>query len=404
MSTTCIAPTQGDVISPLHRWLAVGVLAVATFTIVVVEFAPIGLLSPIAADLGESPATVGLIVSAYAWIGAGSALLSAVLPYHFPRKPLLVGLMLLLAVSCGVSAIAPTFTSLLLARLIGALAHGLFWALVAALASQIAPASRVGLATSIVFGGISIASVLGVPLANLIGQEWNWRLAFGVLCALSLLTSLLMVAVLPKIKAEGSVGAAALAGVLRNRFLWAVYAIAILTVAAHFGAFTFIEPYLKGLSDIAQSSVATLLFAFGAAGFIGNILGGLLIDRFLKPTIFVALALMGAALLGLGWSASSHHLISTVPLLLAWGAAISTLFVGMQTWVLRAGGSAAIPASAVYTTVFNAASGIGAMLGALTLPRVGLSGVMLAAAAAVCGAILLVAVAIARGSGSKKTE
>ncbi|KUZ81454.1 hypothetical protein WI36_05225 [Burkholderia ubonensis] len=89
--STCTAPARRDAVSPLHRWLAIAVLAVATFTIVVTEFAPIGLLSSIAADLHARPATVGLIVSAYAWIGAGSALLSAVLPNHFPRKPLLIG-------------------------------------------------------------------------------------------------------------------------------------------------------------------------------------------------------------------------------------------------------------------------------------------------------------------------
>lgn len=390
MSATCTAPAKGEVISSFHRWLAVGILAVATFTIVVTEFAPIGLLSSIAADLGESPAKVGLVVSAYAWIGAASALLSAVLPSRFPRKPLLVGLMLLLAVSSGVSAIAPTFTGLLIARIAGGVAHGVFWAMVAALASQMAPANRIGLATSIVFGGISIASVLGVPLANLIGHAWHWRMAFGALCALSLLTSLLMIAVLPRIRAEGSVGGAALAGVLRNRALWAVYAIAIFTVAAHFGAFTFIEPYLSRVPGIAPSSIATLLFVFGAAGLAGNILTGILIDRFFKLTILVALVLMGVALLSLGWFASGLGLILTIPFLLAWGAAISALFVGIQTWVLRTGGPSAIPASAVYTTVFNSASGVGAMLGAFILPWGGLSGVMLAAGIAAVGAAMLV--------------
>lgn len=396
MSTTCLAPTEGAAVSPLHQWLAIATLAVATFTIVVTEFAPIGLLSPISADLGASPATVGLIVSAYAWIGAASALLSAVLPNHFPRKPLLVGLMLLLAASSGIAAIAPTFSSLLASRIAGALAHGIFWAMVAALAAQIAPAGRIGLATAIVFGGISIASVLGVPIANLIGQAWSWRVAFGALCGLSLLTALLMLAALPKIQAEGVVGRAALAGVLGNRTLWAVYAVATFAVAAHFGAFTFIEPYLGRLPDIGAASVAGLLFVFGAAGLAGNIAAGFLIDRFLKPVIVLALlvmglALLGLALLGLGWPAAGHGLAVTTALLLVWGAAISALFVGIQTWVLRTGGAAAIPASAVYTTVFNAASGIGAMLGALTLSRAGLPGVMLTAAASVAGALLLVA-------------
>lgn len=390
--STCTAPARRDAVSPLHRWLAIAVLAVATFTIVVTEFAPIGLLSSIAADLHARPATVGLIVSAYAWIGAGSALLSAVLPNHFPRKPLLIGLMLLLAASSGVSAVAPAFPALMLARIAGALAHGVFWAMVAALATQIAPRDRLGLATAVVFGGISIASVLGVPIVNVIGQHWDWRVAFGALSGLSLLTALLMAAALPTIRAEGSVGGAALAGVLRNRALWMAYAVAIFTVAAHFGAFTFIEPYLRQMPGVSPAAVALLLFAFGAAGLLGNVLTGLAIDRHFRTVIVMALAFMCAALIGLGWLVPRAGTAAAVACLLAWGAAISALFVGIQTWVLRAGGAAAIPASALYTTVFNGASGIGAMLGASILARSGLSAVMLAASAGVaCAACLVVA-------------
>lgn len=391
MSLTCTVPSHEENVSQLHRWLAIGILAIATFTIVVMEFAPIGLLSAIAADLDADPATVGLIVSAYAWIGAGSALLSAVLPARFPRRPLLVGLMLLLAASSGASAIAPTFAGLLLARIAGALAHGVFWAMVAALAAQIAPAHRVGLATSIVFGGISIASVLGVPLANLIGQAWSWRTAFGALCGLSFATALLLAAALPRIQVKGEVGFTALFGVLRNRPLRMAYACAIFAVAAHFGAFTFIEPYIRRLPEPGSSSSAALLFAFGAAGLLGNIVAGVYADRNLKLSIMLALAAMAGALLGLGWRAGATGLLLPTALLLVWGAAISVLFVCIQTWVLRAGGHAAIPASAVYTTVFNSASGIGAMLAALMLPRTGLSGVMLAASAATACAILLAA-------------
>ncbi|AOK19838.1 hypothetical protein WT26_28770 [Burkholderia cepacia] len=212
------------------------------------------------------------------------------------------------------------------------------------------------------FGGISIASVLGVPIINVIGQHRDWRVAFGALSGLSPLTALLMAAALPTIRAEGSVGGAALAGVLRNRALWMAYAVAIFTVAAHFGVFTFIEPYLRQMPGVAPAAVALLLFGFGAAGLLGNVLTGLAIDQHFKTVIVAALAFMCAALIGLGW---------LVP---------------------RAGGAAAIPASALYTTVFNGASGIGAMPGASILARSGLSAVMLAAGGGVaCAACLVVA-------------
>lgn len=374
----------------IRSWLAIVVLGIAMFTVVATEFAPIGMLSSIASDLGRSPATVGLIVTAYALIGAGSALLSAVLPNRFSRKPLLIGLMLVLSAANGLAMIAHSFPILMLARVIGALSHGIFWAMVAALATQMAPPNQTGLATSIVFGGLSIANVLGVPLLNLIEQTWGWRLAFGALVAACLLTVLLMAIVLPQIKAEGSVGFATLASVLRSSKLWRVYTVAIFTVAAHFGAFTYIEPYLRNVPGIAPALIAALLFGFGAAGLLGNVVTGALIDRFMKPVIAVSLLLMCASLIGLGMFGLSSGVGPVLALLVVWGAAISVLFIGIQTWVLRTGGEAAIPASAVYTTVFNSSSGVGAVLGAFVLNNAGLSAIMTSAGLVIVMAIVIV--------------
>jgi len=146
--------------SALRVWCAVSVLCIASFTMVTSEFAPIGLLSQISADLDQAPSTVGLTVTLYAWIGAASGLLSNWLNRRVPRKALLIALMLILALSNGLAALSPEFSSLLGARAVGALAHGVFWAIVAATAAHIVPSHRVGLATSIVLGGITIANTM----------------------------------------------------------------------------------------------------------------------------------------------------------------------------------------------------------------------------------------------------
>ena len=143
--------------SPLRIWLAVIVLGIASFTMVTTEFAPIGLLSQIALDLGRDQASVGLTVTLYAWIGAASGLLSVVLLQKFPRKPLLIVLMLILSATNLAAMISHSFDGLLLARAVGAVVHGFFWAMAAAVASQIAPSHRMGVATAIIFGGISMA-------------------------------------------------------------------------------------------------------------------------------------------------------------------------------------------------------------------------------------------------------
>lgn len=362
-------------------WLAIVFLGIGAFTIVTTELAPIGLLSAIARDIGRSEATVGLTVTLYAWIGAFSALLSALALGRLPRKPLLIGLMLCLALSNGAAMLADSFGMLLSSRACGAIAHGLFWAVIAASAAQIAPPRRVGLATSIVFGGVSAASVLGVPLATFIGQESSWRVAFGAIGVLSLVVALVMVAVLPGLKQEEARGGrAALAGVLRRTDLWGIYLATAFAVTSHFAAFTFIEPFLREAPGVQSSLVIALLFGFGAAGLAANFVTGVFIDRYLRFLLMLALCMLSLALIVLGYWRDTLGVAGIAAMLVMWGAAISAIFVGFQTWILRTAGTAAIPASAIYVAIFNAAIGTGAMAGAWVLNSSGLPTVMVVAA------------------------
>jgi predicted MFS family arabinose efflux permease len=191
------------------------------------------------------------------------------------------------------------------------------------------------------------------------------------------------------VTAAGVVGRAALIDVLRNPKLANVYLVATFTVAAHFGAFTFIEPYLRQIPSIAPGEIAPLLLSFGMAGLFANVLTGLFIDRFMRPVIILSLLLMCLAFVGLALPQPRFGSSGILIFLPTWGAAIAALFIGLQSWVLRAGGTAAVPASALYTTIFNSAIGIGAMLEGLVLSATGLSGVMAAAGCAVALATLI---------------
>jgi len=389
MTTTCIAAESRQAESATRAWLAIAMLSLATFAIVTTEFMPIGLLSQIAAGLQRSSATVGLTVTLYAWIGAASALVCAATLGRLPVRPLLVLLMLVLAASNGIAAASDHFALLLAARAGGAIAHGFFWAMVAAVAVRIAPPGRMGMATSIVFGGITAAAVLGVPLANAIGQANGWRYAFAAIAALCVLTAFLLAITLPRVAAQAAAGPIALGGVLRNGPLLKAYAVALFSVAAHFGAFTYVEPFLRNVPGMPYAMVAPLLFAFGIAGLLGNVLTGLLIDRHLARTTMAALIAMALALLALGRPSLASGIAWTGILLLLWGLAFSVLMVGLQTWVLRAADDAAMQASAIYTAIFNVSSGCGAMLGAWILSRSGLPAILDTA-----GAALIVALSI----------
>lgn len=383
--------------SPLHDsgwrvWFAIAFLGIGAFTIVTTELAPVGLLSPIALDLARSEATVGLTVTVYAWIGAISALCSALWLGRVPRKPLLIALMLGLALSNAGTVLADSFAALLSVRVLGAISHGLFWAVIGATAARIAPMRHMGLATSIVFGGVSAASVVGVPLATLIGQSSGWRWAFGAIGALSLLTALGLAAVLPKFKTQDAVGRAALAAVWGRRDLLGIFVATAFAVTAHFAAFTFIEPLLRSTPAVGAGMVAALLFGFGAAGLLGNVLTGLFIDRFLAPLLMLSLVAMSLALVVLGRFGPVLGMAGVAAVLLVWGAAIAAIFVGLQTWILRSAGTSAVPASAVYVAIFNAAIGSGALAGAWIYSRAGLP--MVLTAAAVAGALAIVVVGV----------
>ncbi|MCD5993512.1 MFS transporter [Pseudomonas sp. CDFA 602] len=166
--------------SAVRTGCAVGVLCIASFVMVTSEFAPIGVLSLISTDLGRTPSDISLTVTLYAWIGAASGLLSHWLSRRVSRKVLLIVLMLAPAASNGLAALSGEFSILLGARILGALAHGVVWATVAATAAHLVSARRVGLATSVVTSGITIATVAGVPLINLVGQYDGWRTAIGM--------------------------------------------------------------------------------------------------------------------------------------------------------------------------------------------------------------------------------
>jgi predicted MFS family arabinose efflux permease len=165
----------------LKSWLALFILAISTFTIVTTELAPVGLLTPIAEGLHSSESAVGMTVSLYAWVGALSALFASVFLGNVAKKRLLLVLTVVLMISNILAATVALTVLYCSARVLGALAHGAFWAMIGATAVAIVPARYIGTATSIVFGGVSAASVFGVPVSNYIGIHFGWRQAFWLM-------------------------------------------------------------------------------------------------------------------------------------------------------------------------------------------------------------------------------
>lgn len=374
-----------------RAWLAVIALGVSAFSIVTSELAPVGMLSLLAKGLNQSESGAGLAVTAYGWVGALAALISGAVPARIPRKALLAGLMLILALSCMAASCSHSMTLFMSARMAGALAHGAFWALIGSVAAQLVPPEKIGLATSVIFGGVSAASVLGVPLSSFIADAAGWRNAFMAISLLSLATACVLFMTLPAIKSPQASGLRVYAGILRNPVLLSLYGITACIICAHFAAFTYLAPLLTTGQQVAPSSLPLLLLVSGAAGLGGNIIAGKLIDRHIKTLILVSLFLCAGVLGLLGMkSVAPLPFWLTGVLLAVWGAAIAVVFVGLQTWLLRSAGDAIQPASGIYVAIFNAAIGTGALAGGQLLTITGAGGMALLAALVMLCSTLLV--------------
>ena len=384
MSTSPYAAAETAV---RHPWLAVSAVGMATFSVVTTEMLPVGLLTPIADTLGTSTGTAGLMISLPALLAALFAPLVVIVSGNLDRRTILCGLLTLLLLANIASALAQNMAWMLAARVLVGFCMGGIWAIAGGLASRLVPARSIGLATSIIFGGVAAASVLGVPLGAQIGDVAGWRWAFGAMALFSGLVLVLHLAVIPALPAAGSTTLRQFGKQLHNRQLQAGLLLTLLLVTSHFTAFTFVRPLLLSMSGFDAQWLGTLLFSYGFAGIIGNFLAGGVAARCAAPTI---LAIAGGLLLTpLLFLAVGDSSIAGGVVLLAWGLAYGGVSVGLMTLMLKAAPGAVEIVAALYVGVFNIGIALGAWAGGQAVDRLGLSANLWLAAGFAAAALLL---------------
>ncbi|MCU1047151.1 MFS transporter [Stenotrophomonas pavanii] len=372
-----------------HRWWAVSAVGLATFSVVTTEMLPVGLLTPVAEDLGASTGTAGLMISLPALLAAVFAPLVVIAAGGIDRRRILCALLGLLLVANLASALAPGIGWLLAARVLVGFCMGGIWAIAGGLAARLVPAQRIGLATSIIFGGVAAASVLGVPLGVLIGDAWGWRSAFIAMALFSAAVMLLQVWVVPALPVSTSVRPRQFAQQLGHRGLQRGLGLTLLLVSGHFIAFTYVRPLLTSLSGVDASWVGALLFAYGLAGIVGNFLAGPLAARHPRGTLLaIASSLLLTPVLFL-WMGSTPAGGSV--LMLVWGLAYGGVSVGLMGWMMKAVPQAVEIATALYVGAFNIGIALGAWGGGRLLDGIGLHATLWAAAVLAGSALLMVA-------------
>ncbi|MFB7409089.1 MFS transporter [Streptomyces sp. NPDC056202] len=367
-------------------------MTLGIFTVMTAELLPVGLLTPAAADLAVSEGTAALMVTVPGLVAALAAPLVTVRAAGADRRALLVGLLLLAAAANLVSALAGHLAVVLAARVLLGVAIGGFWALAGGLAPRLVPAGAVGRATAVIFGGVSAASVLGVPAGTLLTERAGWRWAFAATGLLALLAAAALRTLLPRLPGRGAgTGAepsltspatrsgALLALPRRNRRVRAGLLLTLALVTGHFLAYSFVRPLLTDRSGISGSLLGALLLGYGVAGVAGNFLAGSRAARSPGRTLAVIAAALGTVLLAgflLGGSA-----IAGAGLLLLWGLAYGGVSVALQSWFMAAAPDDVETATGLNVSVFCLAIALGALLGGLLVDAYSLDTVLLAGAA-----------------------
>lgn len=354
-----------DETSVRSSWMAVSAVGLATFSVVTTEMLPVGLLTPIAESLNTSPGVAGLTLSLPALLAALFALVVVIASGSVDRRWILCALLGLLVVANIVSALAPDIAWLLAARILLGFCMGGIWAIAGGLAVRLVPAHATGLATSVIFGGVAAASVLGVPSGALMGDLVGWRWAFGGMAIFSGLVLLLHLAVIPALPVKRETPVRPFHELRRNRRLQSGLLLTLLLVAGHFMAFTFVRPLLFSVSGFNAQWTSTLLFAYGVAGVVGNFLMGIIAAR--RTTVALLVIAIGLLLTPLLFLTIGDTRFGGGTALLFWGLSYGGVSVGLMTWMMKAVPHAIEIATALYVGMFNIGIAFGSWTGGLTV-------------------------------------
>jgi DHA1 family inner membrane transport protein len=341
-------------------------LAVGAFGIGTNEFVIMGLLPNVAGDVGVSIPTAGGLISAYALGVVIGAPLLTVAAARLPRKIALLLFMSWFVVGNVLSALAPDYGLLFAARVFAGLPHGAFFGAGALVAASLADKGRQARAISRMFLGLTIANIVGVPAATLLGQHLGWRSAFWVVAGIGVLTLVALAVAVPGRDNRPS------GGTLRAEFaafrepqIWLSLAICVFGFAGVFASFSYVTPMMIDLAGFPPAAVTFLLALFGVGMTVGNVLGGRFTDRDHGRTLVFGLVALGAVLVA--FVAAAHSPIAAVIMVFLLGVAGFVVATPLQVRIMSQAPHAPTLASAGLQSAFNTANSLGAYLGGVVI-------------------------------------
>jgi DHA1 family inner membrane transport protein len=343
----------------VHFALAMGGFAIGT-----TEFATMSLLPYFAKDLRIDAPTAGHVISAYALGVVVGAPLIAVLGARIARRTLLIGLMAVFALANGLSALAPSYHWMLLFRFLSGLPHGAYFGIASLVAASLVPTEKRTAAVGRVMLGLTVATIVGVPLANALGQAIGWRWGFAIVAALALITVALVALYAPRDRPHGEASALRELGALGRSQVWFTLAIGAIGFGGMFSVYTYLTSTLLHVTGAGPAATPVVLMLFGVGMTAGNLVVPRFADRALMPSAGLLL-LWSAAMLAL-YPLAAHSVVAIALDMLAIGFGVALATV-LQTRLMDVAGEAQTLAAALNHSAFNIANALGPWLGGMAI-------------------------------------
>ncbi len=384
--------------------VALYALTAGAFGIGTTEFVIMGLLMQVASDLHVSISAAGLLISGYALgVFAGAPLLTAA-TRRLPRKAVLIALMVIFTLGNLACALAPDYTFLMIARVTTSLAHGTFFGVGAVVATHLVPEDRKASAISIMFTGLTVATLLGVPAGAWLGLHQGWRATFWAVTAVGIVATAIIAWQVPTDRTrEAPVSFGEELRVIARPQVLLGLLMTVLGFGGMFTVYTYIQPLLTQVAGFADSAVSPILLVFGVGMIAGNLLGGRIADRRLPFALLASLFVLAAVMAVMGLAL--HHRGAMVLFTGLLGAAAFATVSPLQLWVLSKAGAAQSLASSRNIGAFNLGNALGAWLGGaviahgLGLPSLTWIGALVPLSAF---AVALIALALERRAASSR--
>jgi len=370
--------------------LALYALTAGAFGIGVTEFVIMGLLIQVGADLHVSIPAAGLLISGYALGVVLGAPIMTIATARWPRKTALLALMAIFTVGNAACAIAPDYWTLMAARVLTAFAHGTFFGVGSVVATSLVPANKKASAIAVMFTGLTVANILGVPFGTWLGQGFGWRATFWAVTVVGVAALAVIAVFVPRDTAAPAPSKLREdIAVLGRREVLVGLLTTVLSWVGVFAVFTYIAPMLTRITGFSDAAVSPILLVFGAGLVAGNLAGGRFADRRLLPALFGSLLAL-AVVLGL-MTFAAHNRVAMVLFVGLLGAAAFATVPPLQMWVLeKAHGAGQSLASSFNIAAFNLGNAIGAWLGGAVIDHgLGLGAIPWVAALVPFAALLL---------------